>query len=137
MLAADIMRYRARDASVSDRHHCRARPRLRPSGRRHDASARSALLPQHRPGVAQLRALALAMRVRPGAVLTTGPAIGVPVALATRLLGGEVVFVETISRVTAPSGTGRIMRRVADLHVVQWPQLAAAEPGSVYAGRLL
>jgi UDP-N-acetylglucosamine:LPS N-acetylglucosamine transferase len=86
---------------------------------------------------AQLRALALAMRVRPGAVLTTGPAIGVPVALATRLLGGEVVFVETISRVTAPSGTGRIMRRVADLYVVQWPQLAAAEAGAVYAGRLL
>jgi beta-1,4-N-acetylglucosaminyltransferase len=86
---------------------------------------------------AQVRALGLALRTRPGAVHTTGPAIGVPVAMAARLLGAEVVFVETISRVTALSGTGRIMRHVADLYIVQWPQLAAEVPGSVYAGRLL
>jgi beta-1,4-N-acetylglucosaminyltransferase len=86
---------------------------------------------------AQVLALVLAVRVRPGAVLTTGPAIGVPVAIAARLVGAEVVFVETISRVTALSGTGRIMRHVADLYVVQWPRLAAETPEAVYAGRLL
>jgi len=86
---------------------------------------------------AQVQALVLASQVRPAAILTTGPAIGVPVAIAARLLGAEVVFVETISRVTALSGTGRIMRHVADLYVVQWRQLATETPGAVYAGRLL
>lgn len=82
-------------------------------------------------------ALILARRVRPIAVLTTGPAIGVPVAVAGRLFGAEVVFVETISRITALSGTGRIMRRIADLYFVQWPGLVDSVPGAVYAGRLL
>lgn len=82
-------------------------------------------------------AVAIALRVRPAAVVTTGPAIGVPVAVAARLFGAEVVFVETISRITALSGTGRLMRRIADLYFVQWPDLAHQVPGSVYAGRLL
>jgi beta-1,4-N-acetylglucosaminyltransferase len=105
-----------------------------PRPRAKDAGLLAAVLGTIR---AQILSLTLAARVRPGAVLTTGPAIGVPVAIAARLFGAEVVFVETISRVTALSGTGRIMRRVADLYVVQWPQLLAETPEAIYAGRLL
>lgn len=82
-------------------------------------------------------ALVLTWRVRPVAVVTTGPAIGVPVAVAARLLGAEVVFVETISRITGLSGTGRLMRRVADVYFVQWSGLVGEVPGAIYAGRLL
>lgn len=86
---------------------------------------------------AALGALWLAARVRPAAVISTGPAIAVPVALAARVAGAEIVFVETVSRVTTLSGTGRIMARIADAYFVQWPQLAAKVPGAVYRGRLL
>jgi beta-1,4-N-acetylglucosaminyltransferase len=88
-------------------------------------------------GRALLGALRLVRRLRPVAVLSTGPAIAVPVSLAARMHGAEIVFIETVSRVTTVSGTGRIMRRVADTYFVQWPELAERLPGSIYAGRLL
>jgi len=78
-----------------------------------------------------------ALRVfRPAAVLSSGPSVAVPGCMAARLMGIKVIFVETASRVTALSLTGRIMYRVANLSLVQWPELAARYPKAVYAGRL-
>jgi beta-1,4-N-acetylglucosaminyltransferase len=73
---------------------------------------------------------------RPDAVLSSGPAVAVPVCVLARLAGTKVIFVETGSRVTALSLTGRIMYHVATLFFVQWPELAQRYPKAVYAGRL-
>ncbi len=75
-------------------------------------------------------------QVRPAAVLSTGPSVAVPVCVLARLTRARVIFVETGSRVTALSTTGRIMYRVAHLFFVQWPELAAVYPRAIYAGRL-
>ena len=87
--------------------------------------------------VAQLQSLWLLARVRPKAVLSSGPAVGIPVAVAAKVVGADVIFVETIARVTGLSMTGRLMRRLADLYFVQWPGAQAAAPGSRYEGRLV
>lgn len=76
-------------------------------------------------------------RLRPSVVITSGPAIGFVVSLAGWLSGARVIFVETISRVTGLSLTGRLMRPIADRYFVQWPGAQAAAKGSVYAGRLM
>jgi len=76
-------------------------------------------------------------RVKPTAVITSGPAIGLVVAVAGWIVGARVVFVETISRVTGLSLTGRLMRPVADRYFVQWPGAQADVKGSIYAGRLM
>lgn len=73
---------------------------------------------------------------RPDVVLTSGPSVGVPVSILARLAGLKVVFVETGSRVTSLSLTGRILYRVATLVLVQWPELAERHPRATYAGRL-
>jgi len=73
---------------------------------------------------------------RPDAVLSTGPSVAVPVCVLARLTGKKVIFVETGSRVTQLSTTGRIMYRVAHLFFVQWPELCDQYPRAVYAGRL-
>lgn len=77
------------------------------------------------------------LRVRPAAIVSTGPAIAVPVSILGKLFGAHIFFVETGSRVTALSLTGRIMYRWADLFFVQWPQLAEDLPFAIYAGRLV
>lgn len=74
-------------------------------------------------------------RERPDAVISCGPAVGVPPCLVAKLLGVKVIFVETGSRVRALSMTGRIVYRFADLFIVQWPQLQERYPRAVYAGR--
>ena len=83
------------------------------------------------------RALHVLRTVQPTAILSTGPAIAVPVSILGKALGSRIIFVETGSRVTGLSLTGRIMYRVADLFFVQWPQLAEQLPRARYAGRLL
>lgn len=74
-------------------------------------------------------------RERPDAVLSCGPAVGAPPCILAKLMGIKVIFVETGSRVTALSLTGRIVYRFADLFLVQWPQLAKDHPKAIFAGR--
>ncbi len=87
--------------------------------------------------LAGIQSLWILLRVRPAAILSTGPAIAVPVSIIGKLLGVRIIFVETGSRIKALSLTGRIMYRWADLFFVQWPQLADKLPRAVYAGRLV
>lgn len=84
-----------------------------------------------------LQSLRVLLQVRPTAILSTGPAIAVPVSLLGRLMGVRIIFVETGSRVTRLSLTGRIMYQIAHLFFVQWPQLQEKWPRSIYEGRLL
>jgi UDP-N-acetylglucosamine:LPS N-acetylglucosamine transferase len=105
---------------------------LRPRGK-DTASALAAL----RTIVTAFQALRVVLRVRPKAVLSTGPAIAVPVAILGKLFGARVIFVETGSRIRTVSMTGRIMYRWADLFFVQWPQLKEELPRAIYAGRLI
>ena len=105
---------------------------LRPRGK-HTALALAAL----RTLVTAAQAVAVVLRVRPKAILSTGPAIAVPISIVGKLLGARVIFVETGARVKALSMTGKIMYRWADLFFVQWPQLKEKLPRAVYAGRLI
>jgi UDP-N-acetylglucosamine:LPS N-acetylglucosamine transferase len=87
--------------------------------------------------VTAIESLWILLRVRPAAILSTGPAIAVPVSIIGKLFGARIIFVETGSRIKALSLTGRIMYRWADLFFVQWSQLAEKLPRAIYAGRLV
>jgi beta-1,4-N-acetylglucosaminyltransferase len=84
-----------------------------------------------------LQSLWILLRVRPVAILSAGPAVAVPISVVGKLLGVLIIFVESASRVTTLSLTGRIMYRWADLFFVQWPQWVDKCPRSIYAGRLV
>ncbi len=79
----------------------------------------------------------LLARLRPAAVLGSGPAILVPLAIFGKLWGAKIIFVETGSRVSQLSLTGRMMLRLADQFFVQWESLHQRYPHTIYAGRLL
>lgn len=67
-------------------------------------------------------------RERPTVMLTTGAGPGVSAAVAARLMGIRVVFVETVAAVTKPSLTGVLMEPLAHSYFVQWPELAKGKP---------
>jgi UDP-N-acetylglucosamine:LPS N-acetylglucosamine transferase len=75
-------------------------------------------------------------RVRPHALLMTGPSIAILAALSGRIFGARVIFVETGSRVTSLSSTGKVMRLLAHDFFVQSAPLARQTPGARFAGRL-
>lgn len=65
---------------------------------------------------------------RPDVILSTGAGPAVPFAIVGKLMGLKVIFIETLTRVTAPSLTGRIMYRLADDFFYQWESLASFFP---------
>lgn len=81
--------------------------------------------------------LPILRRVCPDVVLANGPSVAVPTALLAKLLGAQIVYVESASRVHRMSTSGRLVYPFADLFIVQWPELQARHPKAVYAGRLL
>lgn len=89
-------------------------------------------------------ALPLLWTQRPGLVLCNGPGTCVPIAVAAwalRAVGrlpadSRLVFVESFCRVRTISLSGRMLRPLVDLFVVQWPELAASGAGT-YVGQLM
>jgi beta-1,4-N-acetylglucosaminyltransferase len=79
----------------------------------------------------------LVRRHRPEVVLTTGAGTAVPFALIGRFHGARVVYVESITRMTTPSVSCRLIAPFADRVYVQWESLRAAVPRSRYAGTIL
>ena len=75
---------------------------------------------------------------KPTVILSAGAGPVVPFAIVGKLLfGTKVIFVETITRIHAPSLTGRIMYRLADNFFYQWESLGQFFPKGRYGGALL
>ena len=75
---------------------------------------------------------------RPFAIISTGAEIAIPAFLLGKVLGMRLVFVESLCRVSKPSGTGFLLYPLADLFLVQWPQLVNSYgPRAEYAGAVL
>lgn len=83
-----------------------------------------------------LLAVRVLRRERPDLILSSGAAVAVPFFLVGKLLGAKTVYVEVFDRVDAPTLTGRLVRRMADLFVVQWPEMESVYPGSVNLGSI-
>jgi UDP-N-acetylglucosamine--N-acetylmuramyl-(pentapeptide) pyrophosphoryl-undecaprenol N-acetylglucosamine transferase len=78
-----------------------------------------------------VEAARLVRRRRPRTVVTSGAGVVAPFCLLARLSGARLVFVETMARVNSPSMTARLLSRVAEQVLVQWPELAPALPRAV------
>ncbi len=84
-----------------------------------------------------LRALALAVRLRPQLVVTTGSMPLAMFAIASKMLGAKVVWIDSIAQIDDLSLSGQVMRHVADLCLAQWPDVAAKYANVEYAGEVL
>jgi len=74
---------------------------------------------------------------RPDLILTTGAGPAVPFALAGNIMGVPSIYIETFTRVTKPSLTGRIMYYLAKHFFYQWKSLETYFPKGIYGGLLL
>jgi UDP-N-acetylglucosamine:LPS N-acetylglucosamine transferase len=84
-----------------------------------------------------LLAVRVVRRARPRAVVTTGAGVAVPFAWIGRLFGARVVYVESVTRIEAPSLSCRLIRPVASRVYVQWPELLESLPKARYSGSVL
>lgn len=77
------------------------------------------------------RAAQIVREERPGLVICSGAGLVVPFCVFARLYGARVVFIETMARVRDPSASGRVLSRLADTVIVQWPEMARVYPQAV------
>jgi hypothetical protein len=78
-------------------------------------------------------------QVDPDAIVCIASSIAVPLCFWGRMAGKTTVFVESITRVSSPSLTGRILTRLrlCDRVFVQWPEAVKLYKGAVYQGAVL
>jgi len=84
-----------------------------------------------------MRCVKVILVERPDVVISTGAAIGCIVCFLGKLLGAKVVWIDSITNVEKLSLSGKMVRYIADLFLVQWPQLAEKYSNVEYAGTLV
>lgn len=84
-----------------------------------------------------LRSLAAVFKERPNVVISTGAAAGCIMCFLGKLLGARVVWIDSITNVERISLSGRMVRHIADLFLVQWPELAGQYGNIEYVGTVI
>ena len=83
------------------------------------------------------RCTRIIFRERPNVIVSTGAAPGFLVCLLGKLIGTKVVWIDSIANVEKVSLSGRLVRPIADLYLVQWPDLAEQYSGVEYVGAVI
>ena len=79
----------------------------------------------------------LVFRERPDVLISTGAAAGCIACFLGKLLGAKVIWIDSITNVQRLSLSGKMVRHIADLFLVQWPELAEQYKNVEYVGALI
>ncbi|HVA41407.1 MAG TPA: PssD/Cps14F family polysaccharide biosynthesis glycosyltransferase [Candidatus Binataceae bacterium] len=81
-------------------------------------------------------AVPIIMRFRPHAIVTTGSHTAIPFCYIGKLMGCKIIFVLSFCRIDSKAAAASAIYPIADLFFVQWPQMRALYPKSIYVGPL-
>ena len=70
-----------------------------------------------------LRCIKVVFNERPDVLISTGASVGCMACFLGRLYGARVVWIDSITNVERISLSGRMVRYIADLFLVQWTEL--------------
>jgi len=84
-----------------------------------------------------LKCLRIILKERPDVVISTGAAAGCIICFFSKLLRAKVIWLDSITNVQRLSLSGRMVRLIADLFLVQWPELAEEYKKSEYVGAVI
>ena len=76
------------------------------------------------------------LKNRADVVITTGAAVAIPICVFAKKKKKKVVYIESMARISSPSGTGKFLYKFADLFIVQWEELLKFYPNAVYGGTI-
>ncbi|MHC4568330.1 MAG: hypothetical protein ACYTE3_21520, partial [Planctomycetota bacterium] len=83
-----------------------------------------------------VRCIKILFREKPDVVISTGAAAGCMLCLLGKMSHAKVVWIDSITNVERISLSGRMVRRIADLFLVQWPDLVNRYEKVEFAGAL-
>jgi UDP-N-acetylglucosamine:LPS N-acetylglucosamine transferase len=78
------------------------------------------------------------IKEKPDMIISTGGLIALPVSLYAKLLKINIIFIDCGTNSEKPSGTGRVMKYLANIFLTQWPHMVAKYGGKAqYWGSLI
>jgi UDP-N-acetylglucosamine:LPS N-acetylglucosamine transferase len=84
-----------------------------------------------------LKCVKIVRKERPDVILSTGAAAGCMLCFLCKLFGAKVIWMDSITNTEKLSLSGRMVRYIANLFLVQWPQLAAKYKNVEYVGSVI
>lgn len=81
-----------------------------------------------------IKSLALFIKIRPHAIVTTGTHTAMPMCIIAHIFGAKVIFIETYANVFTPTGSGKFIYKFADKFIVQWEEMLKVYPKATYLG---
>jgi len=81
--------------------------------------------------------ISIMIRERPDVVISTGAAAGCIGCFLGKLMGAKVIWVDSITNVEHISMSGAMVRYIADVFFVQWPELARKYKNVKFYGALI
>ena len=81
-----------------------------------------------------LRCIRIVLREKPHVVMSTGAAVGCITCFLGKFVSAKIVWIDSITNVERISLSGRMVRHIADLFLVQWPELRGQYKKVEYVG---
>ncbi len=81
-----------------------------------------------------LKSFYILIKEKPSSIISTGALATYPSSLLGKLMGKQIIYIESFARVNSASLTGRLMYRISDLFIVQWEEMLEIFPKAVYGG---
>jgi len=76
-------------------------------------------------------------RERPTVLISTGAGVGVSFIFAARLRGIRTIYLESLTRITNLSLSGRLVYPFVNLFLVQWEHLTKSYPKAIFRGTVV
>lgn len=84
-----------------------------------------------------LRCIRIVWREKPHVIISTGAAVGCITCFLAKLISAKIVWIDSITNVERISLSGRMVRHIADLFLVQWSELAEQYSNTEYIGTVI
>jgi len=84
-----------------------------------------------------LRCIKVLLRERPNVVISTGAAVGCIACFLGKLVSAKIVWIDSVTNVERISLSGRMVKHIADLFLVQWSELAKQYSNVEYVGTVI
>lgn len=80
------------------------------------------------------KSLFIFFHFKPDFIITTGAHTAGPMCCIAKIFGKKIIFIETMANITTRTITGYLVAPLADLFIVQWPNMLKLYPKAKYGG---
>lgn len=74
------------------------------------------------------------IKERPDIVISTGALTALPMCVISKAFRKKLIFIESFARIETPNKSGKFAYKIADVFIIQWPELQKYYPKAIYGG---